>query len=72
MIIPLSQREALNEERFIQLVRDEWKEVSFPLFMTRITSPIVENVNYIDLNMEKIDGIIRAEILEDRKSKDND
>jgi len=71
VITPLCQHDALNEDGLVRFVIEEWKDVSFPLYISRVSSPIIPNVNYIDLNMENIESIIRAEILEDRKIKES-
>ena len=72
LVMPLFQHDALNEEGLVRFVIQEWKDVSFPLYRARVPSPIIPDVNYVDLNMEKMESVIKAEILEDRTIKESD
>ena len=71
VITPLCQHDALNEDGLVRFVIQEWKDVSFPLYIARVPSPIIPNANYVDLNMENMESIIKAEILEDRMIKES-
>ena len=71
VITPLCQHDALNEDGLVRFVIEEWKDVSFPLYISRVSSQIISYFNYIEFYMENIESIIRAEILEDRKIKES-